>query len=132
MKIQLSNKWLTDFSTKNLPDNTLPALPHALNLSLSQGMWFSNFKIVKAIPIFKKSRSTEGNSFRPNSLLPATSKILEKVMCKRVMAFLTQHKFFSAKENLVSEKKRKTHNAITWLVKSIAEPFEDNQCSEYF
>ena len=129
VKIQLWNRWHTDNNTKNLPDNKQTALPHVLNLSLSQEMWFSNFKIVKPIPVFKTGCSTESNSCRPNSLLRATSKILEKVMCKRVMSFLTQHKFFSAKENLVLEKKHETNHAITWLVENIAEAIEDNnQC----
>ena len=79
---------------KNSPDNILTALSHVVNLSLSQGIFFRSFKTAKIIPVFKKGCATDVNNYRPISLLPAMSKILEKVMYKRVMSFLNQQKFF--------------------------------------
>ena len=79
---------------KNLPDNILTALSHVVNLSLSQGIFFPCFKTAKIISVFKKDSATDVNNYRPISLLPAMSKILEKVMYKRVMSLLTQQKFF--------------------------------------
>ena len=47
--------------------------------------------------------TTEINNYRPSSLLPAMSKIPEKVMYKRVISFLNQPKVF-VMDNLVLEK----------------------------
>ena len=79
---------------KNSPDNILTALSHVVNLSLSQGIFFPSFNTAKVIPVFKKSCATDVNNYRLISLFPAMSKILEKLMYKRVMSFLTQQKFF--------------------------------------
>ena len=46
-------------------------------------------KIAKVIPIHKKDDKTQINNYRPISLLPAISKILEKIVYKRLLSFLT-------------------------------------------
>ena len=46
-------------------------------------------KIAKVIPIHKKDDKTQINNYRPISLLPAISKILEMIVYKRLLSFLT-------------------------------------------
>ena len=46
-------------------------------------------KLHKVIPIHKKDDKTQINNYRPISLLPAISKILEKIVYKRLISFLT-------------------------------------------
>ena len=111
---------------KNSPDNILTALFHIVNLSLSQGIFFPSFETAKVIPVFKKDCATDVNNYRPISLLPAMSKILEKVMYKLVMSFLTQQRFFYNGQ-FGFRKKHDTNHAVTWLVKNIVKAFKNKQ-----
>ena len=52
------------------------------------------FKTAKVKPVFTKGCSTNVNNYHPIGLLPAMSKILEKVMYKCIMSFLTKEKLF--------------------------------------
>ena len=79
---------------KSTPDNILQALAHSFNLSLSCGEYISAFKIAKVVPVFKKGNPTEVSNYRPISLLPVMSKVLEKIMHRRVTSFLTQQNLF--------------------------------------
>ena len=66
-------------------------LTHVANLSLEQGVFPDEMKVAKVIPLFKSGEKTSVNNFRPISLLPVFSKILEKSMSKRLMHFLTEN-----------------------------------------
>ena len=79
---------------KNSPDNIFTALFRVVNLFLSQRIFFPRFETAKIIPVFKKSCATDVNNYRSISLLPAMSKILEKVMYKCVMSFSNSTKVF--------------------------------------
>ena len=57
-------------------------LAHIVNLSLSHGIFPNDMKLAKIVPIFKN-----GNT-KPISILPAFSKILEKIVCNRLLHFL--------------------------------------------
>ena len=86
---------------KSSPDNIIMALSHIFNLST--GKVISDFKIDKMIPLYKKCDTSAINNYKPISSLSNISKILEKIMYRRVISFLNRHNFFS-KINLVSEK----------------------------
>ena len=75
--------------------NIIMALSHIFNLSLSAGKVISDFKIAKVIPLYKKGDASDINNYRPISLLSNISKILEKIMFRRVLSFLNRHNFFS-------------------------------------
>ena len=81
-----------NFKTK--PRNILYALSHVFNLSLVNGEYIENFKVAKVIPLFKKGCAHEVKNYRPISLLPVMSKILEKLIYRRLISFLNQQKFF--------------------------------------
>ena len=61
---------------------TLIALPIAqlCNLSINLASFPKTCKIAKVIPIFKKGSKTEAKNYRPISLLPLISKIMETVI----------------------------------------------------
>ena len=52
-------------------------LVHIFNLSFSTGIFPSEMKIVKAIPLFKNGNKSDFSNYRPISLLSQFSKILE-------------------------------------------------------
>ena len=53
---------------------------HIVNTSFTTGM-----KIAKVIPIHKSGDPTDFNNYRPISLLPAFSKLMEKLLYNRII-----------------------------------------------
>jgi len=66
-------------------------ITHIINLSLSQGVVPDALKIARITPVYKAGDITCINNYRPISVLTAISKIMEKVVCKRVTSFLDRH-----------------------------------------
>ena len=62
-----------------------------VNKSLESGCVPINMKLAKIIPIYKSKSKTDFSNYRPISLLPASSKILEKVVHRRLYSFCTKH-----------------------------------------
>ena len=62
------------------------------NSSFSYGVFPEKLKLVKIIPIHKGKSKLELGNYRPISLLPIFSKILEKLMNVRMVKFLNQNK----------------------------------------
>uniref|UniRef100_A0A8C5MVY3 Reverse transcriptase domain-containing protein n=1 Tax=Leptobrachium leishanense TaxID=445787 RepID=A0A8C5MVY3_9ANUR len=76
-----------------LSSSLTPALTHIFNLSLSTGSFPSAFKHALVTPLLKKP-SLDPNSpsnYRPISLLPFTSKLLEKLVFNRLSLFLSSN-----------------------------------------
>jgi hypothetical protein len=61
------------------------------NKSLSHGIFPSPLKNAKVVPIHKGDSIFELSNYRPISLLPIFSKILEKIMYSRVINFIKKH-----------------------------------------
>ena len=53
------------------------------------------FKHAKVLPLFKQGDQDNVNNFRPISLLPATSKVLEKVLNSQLIKFLNDNKIIT-------------------------------------
>ena len=70
----------------------LSPLLHICNICLSSGIFPDDLKIAKIIPIYKKGDKDTFSNYRPISILPALSKVLEKLLYKRLVSFLDKHK----------------------------------------
>lgn len=66
-------------------------LVHICNLSFIQGSVPNELKVAKVIPLFKKDDCMLLTNYRPVSILPVFSKILEKLMYNRLLNFLNKH-----------------------------------------
>jgi hypothetical protein len=64
---------------------------HICNLSFSSGLFPSEMKTAKVTPVYKGDSRDEFSNYRPISLLPNFSKILEKIMFNRLSEFLNKH-----------------------------------------
>lgn len=73
-------------------DLIITPLCKIINVSFKTGKFPNAIKIAKVIPIHKKDSTQDVNNYRPISLLSIFSKILEKLMPKRVYDFLENHK----------------------------------------
>ena len=73
---------------KQVQSNITLPLSILINKSLEQGYVPKMFKTAKVTPIYKAKDAQEFTNYRPISLLPTVSKILEKVVHKRLYNFL--------------------------------------------
>ena len=66
---------------------------YIINLSLSTGTVPNAMKQAKVVPIYKNSGSKEiMKNYRPVSLLPVISKVLERIVYNRLFEYLVKHK----------------------------------------
>ena len=83
-----------EFPTKllrHLPFSTLELRAHLFNQSLSTRKYFLVFRVAKVTPIYKHGNAQMVSNYRPISVLSAFSKILEKIVHKRILPFLNQN-----------------------------------------
>ena len=74
------------------------------NLSITSGKFPDSCKIAKLKPIYKKGSLTEASNYRPISLLPLISKVIEKVIHDQTSAFLEIQEIYYTISNLVFPK----------------------------
>ena len=86
---------------KRIKHTILNSLTLIINQSLNTGIFPENLKQAKVLPLFKKGDTHVMNNYRPISLLPAISKIFERVVfCqlydyfdKEKLLFISQYGF---------------------------------------
>ena len=66
-------------------------LVHICNVSFLYGVFPNELKIAKVIPLFKGGESKYLINYRPVSVLPVFSKVLERLMCNRIMEFVKEN-----------------------------------------
>ena len=71
---------ISTFLIKSVKFDLIKAVTTTVNQSLTTGIFPDNLKLEKGIPLFKNGDPTSINNYRPISLLPALSKIFERVI----------------------------------------------------
>ena len=66
---------------------------HICNLSFSKGVFPDAMKIARVIPLFKSGDKHVFTNYRPVSLLPQFSKILERLFNNRLDSFIEKKVF---------------------------------------
>ena len=96
----------------------IPKLTYLINCSFKTGIFPDKWKLANIIPLFKGgNRNTVGN-FRPVSLLPLPSKIIEKVVHNRITDFIETHGLLDVNQGGF-RKKQSTINTIAKLTNYI-------------
>ena len=72
---------------KSVITSIVKPITHIFNLSFQTGTFPEKMKIAKVIPLFKSGSKNDFNNYRPISLLPQLSKILEKLYSNRLNTF---------------------------------------------
>lgn len=75
-----------------------PVFSYICNLAFSEGVFPEVLKIAKITPIYKAGDSTLLNNYRPISILPFFSKIIEKTLNSRLTNFLDKFQLLSSKQ----------------------------------
>ena len=109
------------------PGIILPCV-HIINLSLSTGIIPDAMKLAKVVPIFKNNGSNAVmKNYRPVSLLPVLSKVLERIVYNRLFQFLVKHKILHTSQ-YGFQKDLSTELAILELQDRISDTLNKQEC----
>ena len=96
------------------------------NNSMTDGIFPDSMKIAEINPVYKSKEKNIQSNYRPISLLPVISKILEKIIYKRVYSFLMKHNvLYTSQYGFRTE--HSTIHAVTELIGNILKGFEENK-----
>ena len=96
------------------------------NLPLSTGIFPDKLKIAKVSPIFKNGEKDRLTNYRPISVLPCFSKILERIMYDRLYSYLIENKKLSKKQ-FGFRSGPFTDHALLELIDQICECFDEKK-----
>jgi hypothetical protein len=87
-------------------------LAHIFNLSTSTGIFPSMLKTSRTVPIFKAGPPLLCDNYRPISLLSTLSKLLEKIVCRQLVAHLEDNNLIYDHQYDFQHSKSTKHNFI--------------------
>ena len=117
---------LDDLNGKFLKDgaNALSfPIAQLCNLSINLSIFPNCCKIAKLKPLFKKGLRTDPKNYRPISLLPLVSKVIEKVIHNQTQEFLTQKKLLYSLQSGFC-KSHSTDSCLSYLTDKILKGFD--------
>ena len=101
-------------------------LSYIFNLTFATGKIPDDLKIAIVTPVYKASEENIYSNYRPISVLPCFSKILEKLMYKRLIDYINKNRIltdcqYGFRGNV------STNHAIIELVDKITKAIENNE-----
>ena len=99
---------------------------HVFNSSFKDGIFPDELKIAKVSPVFKAGDSSTLGNYKPISVLPIFSKILERLMYNRIYSYLSENKILF-RNQFGFQKNMSTEHAILNLVENITKSFSDGK-----
>lgn len=101
-------------------------LTYLCNLSFELGVVPTSLKIARVVPVFKAGEKESVNNYRPISVLPCFSKVIEKIMFSRLYNFIAKHNLLYNYQFGFLPGRSTTH-AILHFTCKVMEAFENNQ-----
>ena len=111
---------------KAAKEHIISPLVFICNLSLKTSCFPDQLKIAKVIPLYKADDPRTFSNYRPVSVLPVISKILERIMYNRLIEYLDKNNILYAKQFGF----RKSHSsvmALMLLVDKISRALEEGE-----
>jgi len=106
---------------------TLPYIRHVFNTSIATNSFLSLWKKVIITPIYKgKGSQSEAGNYRPIALLPVTSRVLVKLILKRVITYMDEH-FILADCQHAFKKNNSTETALLEVTDQVWQGMENQQ-----
>ena len=90
-------------------------LKHIFNIALAKGVFPEKLKIAWVTAIFKAGNNTLVTNYRPISVLPCFSKLLERIMCNRLCKFLVEKDILYQKKSGFQSAHSAEHSIIQLL-----------------
>ena len=92
-----------------------PSLLDIINMSLHNGMFPDSLKLAKIHPIHKGGTKSDPANYRPISILPVASKLIEKHVTKHLFGYLSKYNLLHKSQSGF----RKHHSCNTAVIKLI-------------
>ena len=99
-----------------------------VTFSIQTGIFPTQWKEAIVKPLHKSGDTNEPSNFRPVSLLPILSKILEKAVANQLVTFLEENNLLSNCQHAY-RKNLSTETALLKVVEEIYEAIENNEIS---
>ena len=100
---------------KNAAGAIIPSLLQIINISIHTGQFPDILKYAKVFPIHKGGDESNPSNYRPISVLPLISKIIEKHVAKHLFRYLNKYNLLHTSQSGF----RKGHSCQTALVKLV-------------
>ena len=94
--------------------------------SFNEGIFPEQLKVAKVSPIFKVGNIEEIGNYRPISVLPIFSKVLERIMYNRTYQYFKENDMFFPKQ-FGFQVNNSTHHAVLNLTDDILTSFKKSQ-----
>ena len=101
-------------------------LSNLFNLSFETGIHPEPTKIPNVIPVHKKGSQLESNNYRPISLISNISKIIEKLVHKRLNSFLESNSLFY-EQQFGFRNNHSTNHALIQITEKIRQALDKNE-----
>ena len=101
-------------------------LKYIFNLSLQQGILPENLKIAEVSSIYKKDEELLLTNYRPISVLPCFSKLLERIMYNCLFKYLSENSILYEKQ-FGFQLSFSTEHAILLLVNQLYQSFDEKK-----
>ena len=96
------------------------------NQIMKTGIFPNKLKLAKVIPIYKKDDPTQVTNYRPISLLPVLSKVIEKTIAKQLSGYFEDNKLFN-QNKYGFRPGHSTEHAALELVDKITSQMDNNE-----
>ena len=106
------------YVTKRCIEVYIEPLTHVIDKSFKEGVFPSELKLAKVVPIFKSGDSSKLTNYRPISVLSFFSKVFERVMYNHISDFIDYLNILY-KYQFGFRQKHSTQHAIITLVNKI-------------
>lgn len=104
----------------------VPPLTKIFNLCIDKGIFPKALKHALILPIYKSGDKHVVSNYRPISILPALSKIFEKLLNSRLMSFLNAQNLL-ANEQFGFRPGRSTEDAVLKLSQTVSEALDEKR-----
>ena len=100
---------------KNYAKDLTPSVTQLINASLTSSELPSPLKLATVSPIFKNGDPSLATQYRPISLLPRVSKLLEKVVARQLRSYLEEFSIIP-KEQFAYRQHHSTEDALVYAI----------------
>ena len=111
---------------KHVKEHIKLTLAHTCNLSFGTGVFPCELKIPNVVPIFKANDEIF-SYYRPVSVLPVFSKLIERLMYNRLIHYINENKLLY-RYQFGFQTGKSTHMALIVLLDKMSEALERGEC----
>ena len=97
---------------KDLASEPDPGFAHLSKQSIDTGEIPKDWSLANICPLYKKGDMSLACNYRPVSLTCIPCKLLEHIICSKIMAYLVEHKLLTDRQHAF----RKKHSCETQLI----------------